>query len=348
MVDEKWFTGGLPGTKLAFVQWRNVARVLSGLGVGSVFAYLVVRHLSWQIVYETLRDADIFYLVLAGGIIVADYGLRVVRWWLILRALGPDIPLGRCARPFLSSVAVDNLVGFRMGDAARTFGFSRALGLSPPQILGTLLIEHLLGLITVLALLFFSLSMVAGSGEKISGFYESCIWLGLASLAMLMVILVTPRYFQLLIEKISEPIKKKNRKLAYSILAWVGRIFETLVTINSARVLISVSLLSLFLWVMEGAALMLVSKSLSITVSSPLAPWLSLAAGTLGTLIPGAPGGIGTFDYFAALGMVLSGAPENSAAIFAIMAHFVIWFPSTFMGILFFFRGRKRNSSPHP
>ena len=45
-----------------------------------------------------------------------------------------------------------------------------------------------------------------------------------------------------------------------------------------------------------------------------LAPWLSLAAGTLATTLPSAPGYIGTFQHFAAEGLAAHGASAEMDA----------------------------------
>ena len=64
---------------------------------------------------------------------------------------------------------------------------------------------------------------------------------------------------------------------------------------------------------------------------APLGPWLSLAAGALATAIPGAPGYIGTFDYFAARGLAAYGASPEVAAALALTVH-ALWVPVTIAG----------------
>ena len=62
-------------------------------------------------------------------------------------------------------------------------------------------------------------------------------------------------------------------------------------------------------------------------------PWLSLAAGSLATAIPNAPGYIGTVDYFAALGLTVYGAAPEVAAALALSVH-ALWVPLTVIGLL--------------
>ena len=81
------------------------------------------------------------------------------------------------------------------------------------------------------------------------------------------------------------------------------------------------------------------------TGAAPPGPWLSLAAGTLATLLPGAPGYIGTFDYFAARGLVAYGVSLETAAAFALTVHAILWVPLTALGALYLLMLRARSQN---
>jgi hypothetical protein len=89
--------------------------------------------------------------------------------------------------------------------------------------------------------------------------------------------------------------------------------------------------ISVVAWMMEGAVFAFTLWSLNIPVAWPAA-WLALAAATLATLLPSSPGYVGTFDYFASLGLTAYGAGRSAAAAFAVLAHLIIWLPVTFAG----------------
>ena len=73
--------------------------------------------------------------------------------------------------------------------------------------------------------------------------------------------------------------------------------------------------------------------------SSPRAavasPWFAAATGTLATLSPSSPGYIGTFDYFAILGITAFGAHRAAATAFAVVVHAMLWLPVTIVGAAF-------------
>ena len=59
-----------------------------------------------------------------------------------------------------------------------------------------------------------------------------------------------------------------------------------------------------------------------------------MATGTLATLLPSTPGYVGTFDYFAMLGLTAFGAARDVATAFALSVHAVLWAPTTIVGLV--------------
>jgi hypothetical protein len=92
--------------------------------------------------------------------------------------------------------------------------------------------------------------------------------------------------------------------------------------------------LSLLVWVFEGAVFATVAFAFD-GGATPLAPWFSLATATLATLLPSSPGYLGTFDYFAVLGMTSYGYSRESALAFALVVHALLWLPLTVLGIAY-------------
>jgi uncharacterized membrane protein YbhN (UPF0104 family) len=75
---------------------------------------------------------------------------------------------------------------------------------------------------------------------------------------------------------------------------------------------------------------------------APFGPWFATATGTLATLLPSSPGYVGTFDYFAMLGLTAYGASRSVAAAFALLVHLVLWVPVTVIGGIMLLGGSRR------
>jgi glycosyltransferase 2 family protein len=322
---------------------RRWARVILGIGVAGVFLALLVRRVDVEQVRRVLAGAAATPLLLGLLALSGDMIARIVRWRWMLRAAQPDLSFGACARPFLASLALNNTLPFRAGDMARVVGFQRSLRAPLAHVAGTLVLERILDLLTLLAILFVSLA--GGPGRFPRAFLVAGALAGVTALAALLVLTFA-----------AEPLTRVMHDRIAGRLAgrtWfpaarriVNQLIGALALLRSPAMAARLVGLSLVAWALEGTVFACVAWSLGLGMPWP-APWLALAAATLATLLPGTPGYVGTFDYFASLGLTAWGVPATGAAAFAVLTHFLLWAPVTAAGLLALVVGRfRRGGAP--
>lgn len=326
------------------VRWLRAA---AGVLVALLFLYFTLHRLDWPAVRAAWRSAAPALLVLAVVALAAGYTVRIARWWAMLRVLEPEIAYGDCVRPFLVSIAVNNTVPLRAGDFVRAFGFRRTLRAPAAAIVGTLVIERVLDLLVLLALFFVGLLGVA-HGSVPRGFIASGKVLFGVALSTVLALVFAPRavervVIRLLLAPISAwrgpaaPAAGRLRAAAEQILGT----FTRLLTPARAAGLLALSIVA---WGLEGGVYAAVAWALH-SGGAAFGPLFSLATGTLATLLPSSPGYVGTFDYFAVLGLVAYGATRTAGAAFALLTHFVLWLPPTLAGTLCLVWGRRRDGT---
>ncbi len=317
-------------------------RPVLGFFVAAAFVYLAFGRLEWAEVEAALTSAAPGPLLLALAALAGGFSVRIIRWWWMLRALEPDLPLSSCVRPFLVSLAVNNTVPLRAGDLVRAFGFRDDLRSPPMRVLGTLVIERILDLFVLLALFFAGLLGVA-AGAFPPAFVTTGVILGAFCLGGILVLVLAPTRMQALVMHILGSRMLRDRPWAGRAGALVEQLLGGLSLLQSPLRALQLLGMSLLAWTLEGAMFASAAWSLH-TEASPLGPWFSLATGTLATLIPSSPGYVGTFDYFAMLGMMAYGASRTGAAAFALLVHLILWLPVTLVGALFFLAPRGRTA----
>ena len=302
-----------------------------GLAVTGIFVWLLVRGLDAAALGHAFANLSLPVLLLALIFLSAGYALRIVRWWWMLQVLEPHLPLKACVWPFLTSIAVNNVLPFRAGDALRVIGFHRQLRSPAARVLGTLIIERMLDLLALLGFFFIGLLGIPG-GVFPESFIQIAIWLaGLSVAGLFILALITP-WLGRIIDHLAGHEFFTRRNLSDVIAQHGGYFIETLSLVRSPGRLLGLLCLSVITWGFEGAVFATVAAAVNAGVD-PLGSWFSLGTGTLATLIPSSPGYVGTFDYFAAQGLVAYGAdPENSVA-FALTVHTVLWLPLTIAGL---------------
>lgn len=305
---------------------------LVGLVVAVVFLRLAVNNMDWAAARATLRDASPTALLAAVALLAAGLAVRTLRWWRMLRELDTTLPASACVRPFLASLALNNTLPFRAGDVARTVGFRRTLRAPAARVLGTLVVERILDLATLLLFFFLGLASVP-AGVIPRG-------LTLAALAATAGCLVALAVLVLLPQRVEALVRTMLARPALAAKPWrpkvegaIGDLFASLGLLQRRGLAARLVLLSLLAWTLEGAVFAAVA--IAIHAGVPLASaWFSMGTGTLATLIPSSPGYVGTFDYFAMLGLLAFGATRVAATTFAMLVHVVLWLPPTVAGAI--------------
>lgn len=291
---------------------------------------LMLREVDWRQLVATLFALPPAYPLGAVACLALAYGVRIVRWQRMLRLAGAPITVRACARPLLVGFALNNLLPLRAGDVARVFAFRDTIGLPASRILATLLVERLLDLLTLLALLALAALALPRAGE--TGWVVEI----LVAAALLLLLLVIALFAVILSgqSRVSGWLESIGRwlpgRLSGAAAGGLAQLRAALALIGSPRALASATGLSLLAWLLESGVFLLTALALAQPARGA---WFAMASGNLGTLLPGAPGHLGTFDYFAMQGLMAFGAEVTPAAAFALIAHLLIWLPVTLAGL---------------
>ena len=316
-------------------------KAAAGLSAAAGFVWLLARGVDAAALGEVLSRLSISSLSLALFFVMAAFAVRVVRWWRMLRVLEPTLALGACVRPFLASVAFNNVLPLRAGDALRCVGFRQQLRSPATRVLGTLVVERALDVAVLSAILFLALLGLA-DGVFARGFVVAAAWIAGAAVAALFVAAFAPSVLKRLQPWWRTPGQVPLWKALADRLFRHGAPFvEAIGVARSTRRMFSLLALSAVCWACEGMAFVVVAADLEAE-SGPVGPWLSLAAGSLATAIPGAPGHFGTFHYFAAQGLTAHGATADAAAAVALSVHALLWIPLTAAGLTFYWLSPSR------
>ena len=304
---------------------------VAGLLVTATFVWLLLRGIDLRAVAASFARFPPGYLLLAVLALAAAYAVRVVRWWLMLRALEPGLPLSACVWPFLTSVAVNNALPFRAGDALRVFGFRRQLRSPPIRVLGTLVVERLLDLLTLLG--FFFLGLVGlPPGAFPDRFVTLSAWLAGGSLCAMLALIVLGPSLPAAVHVIADWPGIRGRGWSEAFRRRGIALADALRLLRAPARLAILLGLSIVTWALEGAVFAVVGLVFD-TGATPRGPWFALPTATLATLLPSSPGYVGTFDYFAMLGLIAYGAAREAAVAFALAVHAILWLPLTALGL---------------
>lgn len=301
-------------------------RLVAGLVISAGSLWLLLCGLpvaDWLAVLARLHPAWVLAAVLAA---VAAVLVRGWRWGCLVHAAVPRIEPATCLGPYLAGSAVNNVLPARAGDVWRLI----AVPGDPRRILGTLALERGLDVAGVLTL--------GALGVMVLGLSWWPIAMSVASIAVSGLIVTL-----CMAHRWATPMRRRSRQ-ADRIGVVCGVAAPALAAMRDARrkgQLNNAIALTCLAWLIEAAVFASLAAGLGLGLD-PAGAVVTCAAATLATMIPAAPGHVGTFHLGAAAGADLAGATLAQGTALALVAHAVLWVATTVLGLGWLVRSAAR------
>ncbi len=315
----------------------KLLKTIPGFAISAFFLWWTFRgfHLS------EFRNVHLVAPVWILGVILCSvfgYTTRCYRWWLMLRSVGSSF--SACARIFLTSLAANNILPFRIGDVMRIFTYSEDLNATPSVILSTVLLEKFLD-VFCLAVLFV---ITMHTGKAVSPHLRVAAEIGVGvSTAGLLVMVFGARTLEPVIKRAFA--KTKNAKLA-KVEHWIVLAIDCIRQIGIVGTLLLI-LVSFVAWAFEGVLYLSAMRALGI-ITDWGGPWQAVSQANLSFLIPSSPGGIGPFEWACTDALTRHGASHATSAIFGLLIHAWLLVAITAVGGGWFLAHRLHRSRRKP
>lgn len=306
-------------------------RIVVGIGITVLCFVYIFRNVDFPELRSALATFDLRFGALALASLCVGYSLRIYRWAVMLRSAAPDVATFRCARPYLASIALNNILPFRSGDAIRAFVFPKALNISRSQSLATLLLERLLDLLVLVAILAFGISSI-GIENAPSWLMTSFSIVTSVSVVISVTAILGARLIVRLIGKLERYSWIIQIPLVLRLLEFVRYVFGYIGSLAGDARLFGVIALTIAIWCFEAAVFGAIMAGLGDPVSIQGTAFVSGLA-TIATLAPSSPGYFGPFHLAAFESYQLLFGESGRAAAMAVLSHAAIWMPTTIVGI---------------
>ena len=151
----------------------------------AAFVYALAKSVDPKALLSAITQAHFGWLALGLGSLAVGYALRIYRWYLLLLPANENLRIKDCCTPLLGSFALNNILPARAGDVVRVSAFLPSLGTGAAMTLGSVMLERLLDLMTLIAALMFGIALVpTGLPEgmqKLGGWLGGAILLGIVA-----------------------------------------------------------------------------------------------------------------------------------------------------------------------
>ena len=301
----------------------HLARLLLSFGLSAAGLWWLASGVAWRDLAAVLAQAQPGPLVLGLAGLAIGYTVRVVRWRIMLFRLDVRIGFGRATAIYLGSLAVNNVLPLRAGDIARIAWVAGREGAGFTRAALSVVVERILDAAILAALFLLAWPRSLESSWGVVALLAGCLGLLSAPWTLAWLTVAAVRVLRHL--ELSGP--------AALMLRLAGPPARALRAMRGAWPMPTLVVLTAFVWGGEAVAFAGAAAALGHPLSAHEVALL-LAGTTLSTLLPSAPGYVGTFHAtFAWLaGLLGRGAADGTAL--AVVTHLLLWLPTTAGGLL--------------
>lgn len=290
-------------------------RLALGLVVSTAaLAWLGYRY-DLRAVGAAFQQANAQWLAASVLCLGLSFVLRALRWRMLFA--DPPRPSPRNAfAAMMTGYLFNNVLPARAGELVRVYLLARAEAFAKSRVLGTVVLEKALEL-TIFAVL----ALVTVAIRPVPDWLRNgAITLLAAGIGAGMTMILAPRAVALGTKLLRPVLDRVPARLASAAVRTLGAFSEGLRGLRHLGALAGILGLTALIWASEVGMLALVAAAFSIQLSAQDSLFVLIVIAA-GTLIPAAPGFIGTFEMFGVLAFDFLGQPQETALACVVALH---------------------------
>ncbi len=312
---------------------------LLGLLVSAVFLYLALRGLHLPLLWEEMQGARYWWLVPGVAVYMLGLWVRAWQWHYLLR------PVAHISTKDLFAVITigymgNNIFPARAGEVLRTYLLYRKWRVPFSAGLATVLVQRVYDGLVMLLFVFVNLPEVLRLTDP-SGVVGDIRSLAVGGTVVFLGVLggfmagaMFPNQAEAWLARLGTWLPPR---LGRPLVAQGRRFLQGLQALGSPWEAWMIFLTAVLVWLLETAKYWFVMHAFDFQVSF-FALMLMNGVVNLATILPSAPGYVGTFDAPGIAILEAYGVAKPVAAAYTLVLHAALWLPVTLLGLLFFIR----------
>jgi len=311
-------------------------RVLIGIAISAICIVALLSQVDLQLTWLALTNAQPAWLVLAVLVLLATMETKAYRWGLLYYPTR-GLRLGHLTSALYIGYMVSALVPMRLGELVRAYLIGKTEPVSFSQSVGTVLVEKVLDVVTILAFLAVLALLVPLPELAVPG--PALAALGLGGLAVLLGLAWLPREPLLnLLARLQLHLPGSRR---WNLVKLVGPFLEALAVLRHRQLLPALAFWSLLNWGLSAFINYLVMQALGVPAPFAAAVFLTVVT-NLGMVVPSAPGYVGVFHYLAVVSLAAFAVDASHAMGYALVLHALVYGTFIVGGLFCVWRGGYR------
>lgn len=307
---------------------KKSVKFVLGLLLTALALWLSFRNLDWNDLSQSFARVDVFWVFLAVANVLLTVYVLGWRWQILLKSKA-GVTLADMFRFNIISQYVNIIIPARFGELLKAWLVSRKYTLSGSYVLGTVVIEKIFEMFSVvilgvLAPLFFTFQTRLKGHTLAVGV--------LLFLVPLVTLVIWKR--EMVRKWLTRLAKVFPWKLRRRLLIFLDKGMEAFGLLKDIKMTLKVVLVTFLVILCQVITNVFLFKAFGLNLFFFEALVLQLVI-IVGMSIPSVPGKFGVFEYTVILGLSMFGVEESIALSFGLMLHVVAYLPKIFLGFVF-------------
>jgi hypothetical protein len=293
---------------------RTLLRTIIGIAISAVAIWILAGSVDVPRAIDVLRTADPSWILLMVVTVFVDVAARGARWRALLTPI-KRLPYRRVLGYTYLGYLANNVLPARLGELVRSHALGEGEGISRATVLGTVVVERIVDTVIVVGL-----AAVAVVLLGVGGVMATAVTLGAGFVGLLIIGLV--------VAMMSNRLPGANRVTAIAerypvVLELARRLRDGLAVVSRPGTLARALVFSAAAW--SASIATFIAGGQAVGVELTLAQGALLSCGVaLATIVPSAPGYVGTFELTAVEIAKIFGADPDAAFAMALLVHALI------------------------
>lgn len=298
---------------------RTVLLALGGLALSAGAVVVIARSFDFGGAIDILRAGNPLAELVAVALLAVGIVVRTARWRVLLPAPGGKrVSIARLLPVLLVGYLGNTLLPARLGEAVRAVAVSRREPIGIPESAGSVALERVIDTAVLAVLGFVAAALLRAPAWLVGG---TAAVAAVAITVVLALLLAGPSVTRWL-----------DSRHDVSVARIASRFLRTAV-LTPRFALLAAVVLTAVAWSIDTLLYSAAATALGLELG-PAQALVIVAAASLGTIIPSAPGYIGTFELAASTAGVAIGLGTGPALALAILVHLLTLVPLAAAGVI--------------
>jgi uncharacterized protein (TIRG00374 family) len=303
---------------------RRAGQIVLGLLVSALLLWLTLRQIELSQAWQALCSAHWWFLAPAVATYFADLAARTWRWSVLLRPVQP-LSWRRLYGVVILGYMGNMLLPARLGELLRAGLLSRR-GISGSAALGSIATERVLDGLTTVAILLVASHFLPRPEWLAAGLITVTALFLAALLALALMLALRPSVTRVLARMAAR--YPRSQRLTF----WILRFLDGLGVLSRPSLLAGAVGIGLLAWTLSALEYFWIFRAFDLPLG-PMAILFALSAMSLSTIVPSAPGYVGTLEFAGVAVLGALGIAPADAFSATVLIHLLQIVPVTVAGL---------------